>query len=145
MLAIDSSEELKALIDMIPHTADLRMRVSAESVEELFRESLRALMSCMEPQNAGETVERRHAIRIWSADPTSLLIDFLNDALTLAIINRETYTDAQFQELGHTELSATLIGIPAEFGEDIKAVTYHEAEIARRDDGSWSTLLVFDI
>jgi len=30
-------------------------------------------------------------------------------------------------------------------GEDIKAVTYHEAEVKKKKDGIWETMLIFDI
>jgi len=42
-------------------------------------------------------------------------------------------------------IEADLTGFaPAEFDEDVKAVTYHEAEV-RHGNGLWSTMLVFDI
>jgi SHS2 domain-containing protein len=33
---------------------------------------------------------------------------------------------------------------PVEFEQDVKAVTYHEADV-RYENGMWSTTLVFDI
>jgi SHS2 domain-containing protein len=42
-------------------------------------------------------------------------------------------------------LDAELEGHPVvRFGEDVKAVTYHEADVQERN-GLWSTTLVFDV
>ena len=49
-----------------------------------------------------------------------------------------------FDRLTETELAATIIGTSARFEQDVKAVTYHEAEV-RCENGVWSTMLVFDI
>ncbi len=133
------------MIEIIPHTADVRLRVSAPSVEDLFGESLRGLMTCMDAHAVPGGRRVRRELEVVSADRTTLLVDFLNDALAMAIVDRETYSEILFHSFEETQLSATLSGFPAIFGEDVKAVTYHEAEIVQREDGTWCTFLVFDI
>ena len=62
-----------------------------------------------------------------------------------AVVHRRTFTGASFASLGETHLSATLTSVPAAaFDEDVKAVTYHEAEV-RRSGEEWTTMLVLDI
>ncbi len=131
------------MIEAIAHTADVRFRISASSLDNLFSEGLRALTGFMNPYwlRASASVE----IEIEARDRTSLLIDFLNEALTKSHVRREAYDTIEFHSLEETSLRATLHGAAAEsFEEDVKAVTYHEAELVQQD-GVWSTMLVLDI
>ncbi len=90
-----------------------------------------------------QIIRRRFALD--SVDRTSLLVDFLNEILSSAHIGRELFADATFPTLTDTELVADVIGYsPVEFEQDVKAVTYHEADV-RYENGMWSTTLVFDI
>ena len=126
------------------HTADLRLRVRASSLEELFTDALQGLMTVVDPE--GATAESVSAgISIEAPDPTALLVDFLNEALTRAHVDRQRYARVTFERLTETALLACLEGVRvARFGEDVKAVTYHDAEV-REEDGTWSVVLVLDI
>ncbi len=130
---------------VIEHTADVRLRVEAATLEELFVEAMLGMFEIMQahPSDDAATVRRRLEIR--SADRTSLLIDFLNDVLSRAHIGRECFERAEFERLTEQEAVATLVGrAPARFEQDMKAVTYHEADV-RFENDVWSTMLVFDI
>jgi SHS2 domain-containing protein len=130
--------------EIIQHTADVRMRVAATSLAELFAESARGLMAVIRPERAGgETTNLR--VDITAPDVTTLLVDFLNEILTRTHIAYEAYDDLAIEQIDETHVAATLRGRRAEaFDEDVKAVTYHEADV-RHEDGTWSTSLVFDI
>lgn len=134
------------MYEFLPHTADIRMRVTAPALPELFRDALRGLMAVLQPRTEGaDRVQRTIAVE--SADRTALLVDFLNEALALALTNRESYEDVAIVELdaGRAILRATLDGRRASgFGDDVKAVTYHEANLVH-GAGGWQTLVVFDI
>lgn len=85
-------------------------------------------------------------LSIESVDYTGLLIDFLNEVLTRCHVKRRRYTAAAFSLLTATKLVATLSSAAAgDFHEDVKAVTYHEADIRRNAGGNWETALVLDI
>ena len=87
----------------------------------------------------------RQRIAVQSPDRTSLLVDFLSEVLTQSHLAREMYDDVEFEELSETYCVATIRGYsPAQFEQDVKAVTYHEADV-RYENGMWSTTLVFDI
>ncbi|HEX2120088.1 MAG TPA: archease, partial [Thermoanaerobaculia bacterium] len=80
-----------------------------------------------------------------SADTTSLLVDFLNEVLGRAHVAGELFEEVAFTRFDATSLDATLTGLAsASFEEDVKAVTYHEAEV-RRDGVGWETVVVFDL
>ncbi len=132
--------------EVLPHTADLRIRAWGKTREELFRNSLLGMSSVMQP----EVVSRgggdiRRGVTLSSPDSAALLIDFLSEALALSQVNREVYTDVTFDELSGKSLQGTLIGLPVpEFEKDIKAVTYHGVEIKETDDGFEATV-IYDV
>jgi SHS2 domain-containing protein len=134
------------MYELVHHTADVRLRVAASSVEELFRDAVRGMYAVMR----GEREENAHdvvrTIEVEdSPDTTALLVDFLNEVLNRAQIGRELFSDVVFMRFDGTSLTAELSGIaPASFEEDVKAVTYHEADV-RQDGGGWTTMLVFDL
>lgn len=132
--------------EILRHTADLRMRVKGRTLEELFSDAVRGMMSVLKPEVPQEGTRVRRPIQLEANDQTSLLIDFLNEVLTSAHIRREIYAVVLFRELAPIALHADLYGVPIDkFDEDIKAVTYHEAEVKKNRKGELETTLVFDI
>jgi len=128
--------------EILQHTADVRLHVTGSTLEELFVDALRGLMEVM--HGAMEGAEETEQVEVESVDVTALLVDFLNEALVRAHVRRRSFTGASFASLTETRAAATLTSVPAEFDEDVKAVTYHEAEVRRGEDG-WTTMLVLDI
>lgn len=132
------------MFEIIDHIADVRLRVRAPSLEALFVDAMRGMFAVMRAHPGDTRVERRVAVHD-AADTTSLLIDFLNEVLHRAQVAQEMFTHAQFTRLDATSCEATLSGVaPATFEEDVKAVTYHEAEVRNVTD-EWTTMIVFDI
>jgi SHS2 domain-containing protein len=81
-----------------------------------------------------------------SLDKTTLLIDFLSDILTASYERKMIFNTLQIKQLTDTPLDAMLLGYSVEqFDDDIKAVTYHEAEVIRNAKGNWETVVIFDI
>jgi SHS2 domain-containing protein len=133
------------MFELIEHTADVRLRVTAPSLEDLFRDAVRGMYAVMRGEaRSAQRIERE--IRVDdSSGTTALLVDFLNDVLNRAQIGRELFEEVAFTRFEETSLTATLTGTAdAEFEEDVKAVTYHEAEV-RNVNGEWTTMLVFDL
>lgn len=131
--------------EFLHHTADVRLTVRAGSYEELVREAMEALFEFVGGGAARIDDWRTFEVRLDAPDRTFLLVDFLNEALTLSHIHGLVFT-VDAMEVGRLEMTAKLRGaIPARFSEDVKAVTYHEAEVKENADGSWQTQLVFDI
>ena len=134
------------MYQLAQHIADVRLLVSGASLEELFRDAVRGMYAVMRgtPAHDAQPVQRTITVDD-SADRTALLVDFLNEVLHRSHVARELFDDVTFTRLEETSLEATLTGIaPAEFDEDVKAVTYHEADVRERE-GVWHTTLVFDI
>ena len=85
-------------------------------------------------------------IGVNSMDLESLLVDFLSDALYLSDVHNEAYLGVTISNLSENRISATLHGISITgFDEsEIKAVTYHDLAITKKDD-LWQADIVFDI
>lgn len=137
--------------EIMPHTADVRLRAWGKTREELFRDAMRGMFEVMQPHLARKDAkpdakgrERRH-IRIEAGDREALLVDFLSEALYLGDIHREAYDDVLFIELTEKELTGELIGTKRDSVEvQVKAVTHHGLRIEERD-GEYRATLVFDI
>ena len=133
------------MFEIVPHTADVRLRVTAPTLEQLFIEAVRGMYAVMGAHPGDQRVEHAIVIVDDSADTTSLLVDFLNEVLRRAHIAKEMYTRVVLSSLDETTAEVLLFGVaPASFEEDVKAVTYHEADV-RREGEEWTTMLVFDI
>lgn len=130
--------------EILEHTADLRIKVKGEDLKKLFRSSLEAMADIMSPNKEKKTSSGKK-ISISAPDRTALLIDFLNEVLTNANIEKKVYSDVTFNKLTDNKLEAEIHGVSAEkFKEDIKAVTFHEADI-QKNKGFLETNIVFDI
>jgi SHS2 domain-containing protein len=138
-----------AAFQFLPHTADVRLNVTGKTPEEIFRSALQGMGYllkkgfCKQQEGLFFSQEK---IMVKATDRTSLLIDFLSETLTLSHINKVVYCEASFHKLSDTDLSATIKGNKVHyFDEDIKAVTYHEAEIKLNETGQLETMIIFDI
>lgn len=135
-------------IDYFPHTADIRMKLLADSVSGLFHAALSGMNQLLTP---GECERRRNPtvrrnIEISSPDLTTLLIDFLNEVLALSYTCQALFCTLHIDRLVDNELVGFVTGVDVPgFDEDIKAVTYHEADVRRDVDGNFGTVIVFDI
>lgn len=132
--------------EIIGHTADLRMKVSGNSPEELFDSAVKGMMAVLKKEKPAKGRVVRRQVKVNSINLTALLVDFLNEVLSLTEIHKEIYTKARFKKLEGKSILAELEGVAQEsFDEDIKAVTYHEAQVKKNEKGEWETTLVFDI
>lgn len=137
--------------EVVEHIADLKIRVWGNSLENLFREAVLIMMKLIKTEPEGTPTNERQ-IEIEAPDATALLVDFLSGVLALSQTHKEVYTEVKFNKFSpsansvQARLKAVLRGRKVdEFDEDIKAVTYHEAEIQKNQEGKWQTFLVFDI
>ena len=133
---------------IIPHTADVRLAVEADSLPELFIAALEGMNAILASDSVRRTLGDIISIEVHvdSPDRTSLLIDFLSEVLTQSYLHKAILHKADFLKLDNEHMRARLTGrYIAEFSEDIKAVTYHEAEIKQNDRGHFVTNIIFDI
>ena len=131
--------------EILEHKADLKIGAFGKTKEELFRHCLEAMAETQSPKlKIQRTVKRE--VKIKSLDLSALLVDFLSEVLYQTQVNKEVYYDVKFQNFTDTEIEAEIFGQKVErFGEDIKAVTYHNLKINQKEDRSWEATVLFDI
>ncbi|NTW53120.1 MAG: archease [Chlorobiaceae bacterium] len=129
---------------MLEHTADLSMEVTAGSFAELMGEALRAMTVWVGPEWGVRAAER--PFRVDAPERSVLLVDLLNEALTLSQIHHEGYDDLVIRSIGEGFVEGSFVG-RAILGarDEIKAVTYHGARVEELADGSWRAILLMDI
>jgi SHS2 domain-containing protein len=133
--------------EFLEHVADIRLKIEADSLEELFSAAVEGMneIACKKRDGILEA-DVIEEVGIGAKDTTTLLINFLSDVLTYMHVNRAIYTKIIFTELDEKSLQATINGFHIDkFDEDIKAVTYHEAEVVKNDKGNFEAVIVFDI
>lgn len=133
---------------LLPHTADVRLKVQATTLPELFQAALegmnRLLKKTSSPKNNGTSLPQ--TISLHSPDPTTLLVDFLSEILTLSQLHSTIFSELTFLKFQENSLTAQVKGQKVTtFDEDLKAVSYQEADVQKNAKGLWETVLVFDI
>ena len=131
--------------EILPHIADLKLRIYANSKRELFINSLVAMFKSIRPIYI-DNQELQFNISVKSIDTESLLVDFLNEALYISDVHHVAFKGAIITDFSDKIITATLIGSKIRSFElvEIKAVTYHDLKIAD-NNGIWSAEIVFDI
>jgi len=150
--------------EILEHKADLKIRAFGKTKEEAFLNMLKGMSSALRakiknqksktelPSEEAKVKRRTKSsstvknIKIKSLDLGALLVDFLSEVLYQTQVNKEIYNKIEFKKFSDTELEAEIFGPKVErFGEDIKAVTYHNLDIHQKKDGTWEATVLFDI
>lgn len=142
--------------ELIPHTADIKIRVYGKDLQELFTHALQGMFTIMHPKADQCTYKNNRlvcdalpihrVVSVSSPDIEALLVDFLSYALYLSDVHNEAYLNMQVSNITNTNINATLTGIMVNGFEqsEVKAVTYHDLKIVAKD-GLLQTDIVFDI
>jgi len=133
---------------LLDHTADLGIEVDGSSLEELFSRAGEAIFELMVDLDTVETLESRNLV-IEGADLPDLWINFLREVLYLWGGEGLLMKKVHVTNLTDTSLEATLDGEPYDsrrhdLNMEIKAVTYHQAEVVRTPEG-WKGKVIFDV
>ncbi len=135
-------------IEYHQHIADLRLRIESDALDELFEAGLKGMSHVLKKDfcNGFTEFEIEYSLNVQAADITRLLVDFLSEVLTQSYIETVVFCELEVLELNENTLVATVRGNKTDsFDEDIKAITYHEADVQKNPQGNWETFLIFDI
>lgn len=142
--------------ELLPHTADIKIRVYGKTMQEFFRNAVVGMFQSIGPKADGCTEQNgrlvcpalpiKREIFVHADDLDSLLVDFLSDAWYLSDTHNEAYLDVTINYVDHKEINAVLHGVKVQGFDvvEIKAVTYHDLDV-RQVDGLWQADIVFDI
>jgi len=130
----------------ISHTADVKIRARAPTIEALFSETFKALMQVMygAPRRGGILRE----IRIESPDNESLLADFLSEVLFVSEVEGLVFLSARISING-SRLTAELTGEPFDpvrhcGGSEVKGISYSGLSITH-DANGYMLDIIFDV
>ena len=130
------------------HTADVGLEVDGPTLDALFANAARGVY---ELAGAPFPIDRpvHEEIRLRGADLEELLVSWLSELLYRLGTHGRWYHHIDVRVSGDTlraKVSGGLLPAGAPRAErEVKAVTYHDLEVVRRDDGSWRARLVFDV
>jgi SHS2 domain-containing protein len=130
----------------VSHTADVKIRATALTLEALFSEAFQALMQVQfGPDRKGGT---KREIMLDAEDHESLLRDFLSEALFIAEVDGLVFSGTKIH-IRECHLAAVLDGEPFDRlrharGTEVKGISYSGLCVTR-DANGYMLDIVFDV
>ena len=134
--------------EILKHTADIRLKARGETFSDLLDSSLEGMNRLLLPgfEKKGRKITVKQQVHVESGDRTSLLVDFISEILTLSYMYKSIFFKLSIDHITEREVTAIVEGTKVDgFEEDIKAVTYHEADVSKNASDEWETIIIFDI
>ncbi|MDD1717246.1 MAG: archease [Methanoregulaceae archaeon] len=131
----------------LDHTADVKVRVKARSLEDLFSESVRALMEVMYVAcTTGDEVVRE--VEVTADGEEELIHDFLSEVLFLSVVDNIVFCNVSVNIHGF-QVHGKLLGeyfSPGRHlgGTEVKGISYNDLRLFR--EGEFYVLdILFDV
>jgi len=133
---------------IVEHTADVGVRATAPTLAGLFVQAAKGLYAALGQLEASQEPATR-TIVLAAPDAEGLLHDWLEELRWAFESAGHVYDRFEFERFEPTNLTARCAGhvcdgARSEIGAEIKAVTYHNLNIRRTDEGCEVTV-IFDI
>jgi len=140
------NENLMQGFEMLEHPGDVKIRAQGKDLAEVFANAARGMMAFLYGEDAFQRChpDRTEEIMVEAGDLEALLVDWLSELLTRSNTDYRLYLAFEILEMNDHLIKANVGSCPAEAIDDIKAVTYHELFVGKRD-GQWVVEVVFDI
>jgi len=137
-------------IEELSHTAEIGLRVQADTLAKLFRCAALGMGALTGPApKVGTTAA--YSVAVAAPDLETLLVDWLNELVYLSEVHTFHLESVRIERLDRAEtgsaaLTATVAGRPVSEppAVQIKAATYHQLTITRLEK-SWQAEVYFDI
>ncbi len=131
----------------LPHTADIRIKVYAETPEALFYEGVIALFSIIFGKTPSCNGPKKDSFNITSEDIDILFHDFLDEILYITLVLKRKICNFQVklnENSVHFEYSYENLDFEKEVKKEIKAITYHNLHIDKKGS-MYQTEVVMDV
>jgi len=130
----------------ISHTADVKIRARAKTLESLFSDAFEALMQVVYGKN--RSGKQQTVIKVDARDSESLLADFLSEVLFVSEVEGLVFSRADITITGPA-LTAILYGEPFDparhsEGTEVKGISYSGLSI-REDTNGYILEILFDV
>ena len=137
-----------ALFTFLDHTADMGIRVTGKNLKDLLENAARSMIQIMikgGPGGKTATVQ----LSVSGEDYADLMVRWLGEILYLFEGDSKIVINTEISSIRKFHLNATLQVAPFnpeqhEILTEIKAVTYHQIEVARKK-GLWHAKVIFDL
>lgn len=121
----------------LEHTADVKFQAEGKTMEEAFENSSLALKEIISKKIKIKAVIKKK-INVEGKDKEALLYNFLEEFLFLLDAEDFLLSDIENIKIDGEVLRAEIIGDKAsnyKFTNDVKAITYHEMFVRKKDEG----------
>jgi SHS2 domain-containing protein len=136
------------MFELFEHTADLGLRVHADSLEALFTDAARGLLAMFVANPEAVRPVQTKTITLTADEPSYLLFDWLNELLYAFETEKLLLSEFDLQ-VTESHLTATCRGEPMDstrhhMDHEVKAITYHGLRLEQASDG-WHAEVIVDI
>jgi SHS2 domain-containing protein len=129
----------------LDHTSEVQLQIRAESLGGLAVEAGRALGLLLLRDMPARPEGPAREIEVSSVDREALLVDWLNEILFLAEVERWVAVELEILEISSTHLRALARGVPVDDPPAlVKAATFHGLAVEERDGGLQAEV-IFDV
>ena len=133
---------------LIDHTADLGIRVFGDDLKQLFIRTGLAMFDLITDIGKLQKQEEVKVV-VKGEDWPDLMVVWLRELLYIWYGKEMLVQSIEIESIGKFQVGATVGCIPYEAGfheikHDIKAVTYHQIEVAHTSRG-WTSSVIFDV
>lgn len=123
----------------LPHTSDLYLEISGNSLENLFEEAAKAMFSKLGVGSGDEKFETE----VEASSREQLLVKWLESLLVEHEVTGNIFTSFKVKISGN-KLSGEALGGPGDIEENIKGVTFFDLKIWQ-EKGKFKARVLFDI
>ncbi len=135
--------------EIIEHTADIGIKATGRTLEELFEHMAEGMFSLIAPP---EEIRPQVTLSIeaHAEEEDLLLLAWLRELLYLFDTQRVVGKSFKVQRLDSHRIRGTVSGEKLDLtrhsvDKEVKAVTYCDLSLAQGPDGVWSAQVIFDI
>lgn len=133
--------------ELMPHTADVIIKVEGTTIEELFKAAVFGLVTVLKPEKQVISKKDYEFQKILKSENQNLLlIDFLSDILTIMHIQKGLISDIIINKLNHNLIDYKIFLQKVDFFErDVKAISYHNVNIKLNKSKNYEAEIIIDI
>lgn len=137
--------ERRSRHELVPHTADVRIRIEASDLAGIFEEAARALAEVMGGDALPEPPAEAAAIEIQAADREALLVEWLNELVFRSETERRLFPRARVEDVSDRRLLAHVRAVEVvDLKTPVKAATWHGLSV-REAPAGWTAEVVLDV
>jgi SHS2 domain-containing protein len=127
------------------HRGEVRLRIDAPTLNDVFEEAARALCELMAGDLAAGADGEEIRVSLRAPDRDALLCEWLNELVYLSETRKQVFPEARVERVDDREIAATLhVATPRVLKTPVKAATMHDLYVRRAGD-AWEASIVLDV